>query len=416
MTTVRARLILPINQDPIENGVVTIQNGRVTSVGRWDASHQHSTNHVIDLGARIIMPGLVNAHCHLDYSNMAGKIPPPSNFSDWIKSILVLKSHWDYSDYAESWLAGAAQALRTGTTTLADVEAVPELLPQVWESTPLRLFSFLEMTGVRSNQNPKATLDQALDFIQKLPSNNHHTLGLSPHAPYSTSPQLLRLTSIAAQQLGLRTTIHVAESHEEFEMFMAGKGLLFDWLKNQRPMTECGLGSPVAYLHQQGLLSPNLLAIHVNYLATGDLQLLANNQVNVAHCPRSHHYFDHAPFPFQSMRDAGINICLATDSLASIKKKGRKLPELNLFQELQTFAAIHPTLCPSEMLRMVTVNAAKALGRCRELGEISLDAHADLIGIPYEGDLHQSAEFLVKANPVPDFIMIQGQPCLSPAG
>lgn len=415
MTTVRARLVLPLNRPPIEDGAVTIHNGRIASVGSWDSSHASASNTVIDLGSRILMPGLVNTHCHLDYSNMAGKIPPPSDFPAWIKLILVLKSHWDYSDYAESWLTGAAQALHTGTTTLADIEAVPELLPHVWESTSLRLISLLEMTGVRSGQNPEATLSQALSFLNNLPRSSHRSLGLSPHAPYSTSAQLLRLTGLAAQEFNLPLAIHAAESYEEFEMFMAGRGLLFDWLKSQRDMTGCGLGSPIRYLHQQGLLSPRLLAIHVNYLAPEDLYLLATNRVNVVHCPRSHRYFDHAPFPFQSMRDAGINICLATDSLASIHKNQGQLPELNLFEELRAFATTNPQIAPEEILNMVTLNAAQALSRQGELGELRPNAHADLIAIPYDGNLSNCFNHLVNTIPTPDFIMIQGQTCVCPA-
>lgn len=198
-------------------------------------------------------------------------------------------------------------------------------------------------------------------------------------------------------------------------MFMAGRGLLFDWLKSQRDMTGCGLGSPIRYLHQQGLLSPRLLAIHVNYLAPEDLQLLATNRVNVIHCPRSHRYFDHAPFPFQSMRDAGINICLATDSLATIQKNQGQLPELNLFEELRAFTTTNPQIAPEEILNMVTLNAAQALGRQGELGELRPNAHADLIAVPYNGNLSNCFDYLVNTIPTPDFIMIQGQTCVCPA-
>src|SRR5690606_19255911 len=95
---------------------------------------------------------LVNAHCHLDYTNMAGMIPAPKNFPDWIKAMLALKAHWSYSEYSQSWLNGAQMLLRTGTTTLADIEAVPELLPDVWNATPLRVVSLLELTNVKSRR------------------------------------------------------------------------------------------------------------------------------------------------------------------------------------------------------------------------------------------------------------------------
>ena len=99
------------------------------------------------------MPGLVNAHCHLDYTDMAGQ-PAPKQFPDWIKGLLARKAAASYADYAQAWLRGAAMLLRTGVTTVGDIEAVPELLPDVWSSTPLRVGSFLEMTCVRSRRDP----------------------------------------------------------------------------------------------------------------------------------------------------------------------------------------------------------------------------------------------------------------------
>src|SRR5262245_40606068 len=101
----RARLVLPVTQPPLENGAVEIRSGLITAVGRWEDLRSRATPaEVVDLGETILLPGLVNAHCHLDYTHMAGMIYPPRTFPDWIKSILALKSGWDYSDYAASWI------------------------------------------------------------------------------------------------------------------------------------------------------------------------------------------------------------------------------------------------------------------------------------------------------------------------
>ena len=92
----------------------------------------------------MILPGLINAHCHLDYTGLAGQIPPPRTFTDWIKSIMTAKAGLSYTEYATAWLRGARELLESGVTTVADIEAVPELLPEVMESTPLRVISFLD--------------------------------------------------------------------------------------------------------------------------------------------------------------------------------------------------------------------------------------------------------------------------------
>ena len=128
----RSRFVLPISRPPIENGAVRVAGSLIDQVGT--ASEVCSTNagEICDLGEMILMPGLINAHCHLDYTEMAGKIPRPASFPDWIKALLALKSHWTYTDYARSWLTGSRMLLNSGVTTVADIEAVPELLPDVW--------------------------------------------------------------------------------------------------------------------------------------------------------------------------------------------------------------------------------------------------------------------------------------------
>ena len=122
---IRARCLLPVSDPPIENGAILTESGRIKWVGRWKECPVEAGTQVVDLGEVVLIPGLINAHCHLDYTNMAGKIPPPRDFPDWVKTILSFKSHWSFSEYAESWLRRARMLLHSGTTTVADIEAVP---------------------------------------------------------------------------------------------------------------------------------------------------------------------------------------------------------------------------------------------------------------------------------------------------
>ena len=266
----RARTILPVSRPPIENGVIVITENRVSAVGSWPDLQPHAAGKILDLGEVILLPGLVNAHCHLDYTDMAGQLPPPQTFTDWIPLITAAKAAWDFSEYARSWLNGAQMLLRTGTTTVADIEAMPDLLPDLWEATPLRVLSFLEMTGIRARRNPKEILREAEETIHSL-SHPRCSASLSPHAPYSTLPELLRLSAAVAREKNWRITTHVAESEQEFEMFMDARGRMFDWLqRNDRDRSDCGRGSPVAHLARNDMLGENLLAVHVNLLAPGD--------------------------------------------------------------------------------------------------------------------------------------------------
>ncbi|MGA3268357.1 MAG: amidohydrolase family protein [Verrucomicrobiota bacterium] len=410
----RARIVLPVSQPPIENGAVEITGGRIRAVGAWAPLEASGKARVVDLGEVILLPGLINAHCHLDYTDMAGLLPPPRNFTDWIHLMIEAKAQWEHPEYERSWRNGARMLLASGTTTVADIEAVPALLPAAWNATPLRVFSYLEMTGIRARRQPREVLQEALDTIASLRHARCRAL-LSPHAPYSTLPELLRLSARAARQKKLWLTTHVAESEPEFEMFVHGRGTLYDWLKrNERDMADCGLGSPIAHLARTGMLGERLLAVHANTLARGDAALLGQSGTPVAHCPRSHEYFRHPPFLWQRLVKAGVNLCLGTDSLATVRKGGRKLPDLSMFEEMRTLADREPDLPPMEILRMATINGARALGQAGRLGEFSPSALADLIAIPFTAKGSTAVDFVVQFSGPVSASMIGGQWAIEP--
>lgn len=414
----RARAVLPISAPPIENGAVVTHGDRIVAADRWGRIPREltSTNAatLLDLGDVVLLPGLINAHCHLDYTDMAGLWPSPKKFTDWIPWMLAAKAEWSYSNYARSWLNGAKMLLQSGTTSVADIEAAPELLPDVWDSTPLRVFSYLEMTSVRSKRDPAEILDEAL---RKIGSLEHHrcAAALSPHAPYSTSPELLRLCARAAREKNLRTAVHVAESQQEFEMFTHARGEMFDWLKkNGRDNSDCGLGTPLEHLDRAGLASGNFMAIHANYLDDGDFKLLPKRGVSVVHCPRSHHYFQHKTFPLEKLLAANVNICLGTDSLATVAKNGKDSLELNLFSEMQAFSRSNPGCAPETILKMATVNGARALGLAGKIGELSSYACADLIAVPFAGKISDACEAVLNLDGRVNGSMIAGQWAVAP--
>jgi aminodeoxyfutalosine deaminase len=405
---VRARLVLPVVRAPIPNGAMLVAGSELVEVGSWKELRHAPHDELHDLGEVIVLPGLINAHCHLDYTDMAGQLSPPRLFPDWIKGMLALKAHWSYSDYAASWLHGARMLVHNGVTTVADVEAVPELLPEVRLATPLRVCSLLEMTGVRSRRPPAVILEETLARILELPGECGWA-GLSPHAPYSTSPELLRLSAEAARQRHWPLATHVAESAEEFEMYIQGRGPMFEWLQTQRAMSDCGHGSPVQHLHRLGALGENLLAVHANYLAPGDADLLGLSRSNVVHCPRSHVYFGHAAFPRQELAAAGVNICLGTDSLATVRVEPRQEPELDLFAEMRAMWEREPALPAEALIRFATVNGALALGMAGRLGELSAGAAADLVSLPFSGKTSKVYEAVVRHGGPVAGVMINGQ-------
>jgi len=413
---IRARTVLPISRPPIQNGAVSISGNRIRSVGPRADLEPDAGEKIFDLGEVILLPGLVNAHCHLDYTDMAGELPPPKTFTDWIPLITAAKTAWSYSEYAHSWLHGAHQLLKTGTTTVADIEAMSDLLPEAWDATPLRVFSFLEMTGIRARRNPKDILREAVGTIDSL-THARSSASLAPHAAYSTLPELLRLTAGLARKRKWRITTHIAESEDEFEMFTRARGRMFDWLKrNERDNSDCGLGSPVKHFARHKMLGENLIAAHINLLAHGDARLLGKHRVHVVHCPRSHAYFRHPPFLRERLANAGVNLCLGTDSLATTRKIGKQKPELNLFEEMRLLAASDKDISPVEILRMATVNGARALGLAGETGELSKNTSADLIAIPFDGKIAEAYDAVLTHTGNVNASMIEGRWAIPPTG
>lgn len=397
----RAKWVMPMCGPVVEDGAVLVSGGVIREVGRWRDLRAGHAGVQEDLGEVVVMPGLINVHAHLDYSGMAGQLPAPRHFPDWIKGILALKAERSYTEYAEEWLQGARMLLKHGTTTVVDIEAVPELLPEVWGSTPLRVCSCLELTGVRSGRDPESMVAEAVDWVEGLPVGRCWA-GLSPHAPYSTKAALLRHSARVARERGWLVTTHVGESVEEFDMYMRGGGAMHDWLKlSGRDMSDCGGHSPVAWLAEQGVFGGQFIAVHANYLAGGDAELLAGHGVGVAHCPRSHAYFGHAPFAYGLLRKHGVGVALGTDSLASVRCSMRARAELDLFEEMRAFALVNPDVGPEEILGMVTTEAARMLGREIELGALGRGFLADMVVLDVgSGDGSVSSAVLEHRGPV----------------
>src|SRR5688572_9937554 len=212
---IRARCVLPISGPPIDNGAVVVENRRIQWLGAWRECPTEYAEDVIDLGEVALMPGLINAHCHLDYTNMAGRIPPPKSFPDWVKTILSFKAHWSFSEFAESWLNGARMLLNSGTTTVVDIESAPELPAETWKATPLRIVSYYELTGVKSQSRADDLLEEAVEWLENLPELEGKEGAISPHALYSTTPELMQKAAHLARERELRVSTHLAESESE---------------------------------------------------------------------------------------------------------------------------------------------------------------------------------------------------------
>jgi len=394
MTTLRSRIVHPVSAPPIENGMVCVENGKIVAVGKWDGRE------ATDLGEQILMPGLINAHCHLDYSVMRGAILPNASFSQWVRRINELKRTLPDPDYLASIRDGFDELLRHGTTSVFNIESFPELMVRM-PPPPIRTWWFYEMMDVRNRIHTEDVVAGGLSFFEDR-ADWPGGFGLSPHAPYTASPDLYRLARFCCEKYGMPFMTHLAESDEEFEMFVNARGPLHEFLKGLgRNMSDTGGQTPVARLLAEDALPDGALLTHLNFLEEEDWARLGGKNFSLIHCPCCHEYFGRPPFPLERGLREGFNICLGTDSLASNRS-------LNMFAEMQCAARKHPCVAPETVLEMATLNPARAIGMGGRLGEIAPGAEADLIAIPHPGparDLHGA----ILAHPGPvDWVMAGG--------
>src|SRR6202158_2235702 len=161
---VRARLIVTMNGPPIENGAVAIEGNRVVDIGLFNEVKARNSGEVVDLGEQALVPGLINAHCHLDYTCLRGKIPRQKSFTDWIRAINAEKAKLSPEDYVASINEGFAEAKRFGTTTIANLTAFPELISRI--ESPIRASWFAELIDIRDPSRANEIVDAALEQLK----------------------------------------------------------------------------------------------------------------------------------------------------------------------------------------------------------------------------------------------------------
>ena len=399
-----ADVVLPISSPPIAQGAVRVEGSEIIAVGPASALSPQPGETVTNLGASTLLPGLINAHCHLDYTRFKGTIAPKQSFTEWIKNINALRRSFSTDDYIDSIAEGFELLQQAGVSTVANIEAFPELLPHL-PVPPLRTWWFLELIDVRVRNDQDATLRGAMSFFEQ-----HHDwlggFGLSPHAPYTASVDLYRLARTCGEKYGMLCTTHIAESVEEHEMFSHARGPLHDFLGSLgRDNSDCGQGSALSHLVEHGVIGPNCIIAHLNYLQDYDYELVARTGASVVHCPKCHTYFGHAPFPLKALREHGVNICLGTDSLAS----NNSLDMRSEMREVQEFHG----LSDQDVLEMVLLNGARALGQTGKLGQLSPGATADLVAFAHEPNLAapdlDPYRRVVQSRKEPVLLLVNGQ-------
>ena len=385
MTAYRAAWVLPIDRAPIKDGIVSTKGGRVVSVG--SALAQPADR---DLGHVAVLPGLVNAHTHLELSWMRDRVPPASTFTGWVKTLFAVRGRPDSAMSAEQIAPiheAIAEVQASGTIAVGDISnslAAVEPMRQAG----LDGVVFHELLGFKERDGALLTATQA---ARDRARDSGARVSLAPHAPYSTSLELFRAIRLAVDELDHPImSVHLGENPEEVELIEKGTGtwrgileMMGAW-REDWPVPGC---DPVTYLDRHGILDAKTLAIHGVQLGDAALGRLAAIGATLVTCPRSNRWVGVGYPPIERFYRSGVSVAVGTDSLASVE-------DLNLFSELKTMRWLAPSVPARTILESATLAGARALG-LDDLGSLTEGKRAAMIAVDLPDGVEDVEEYLL---------------------
>jgi cytosine/adenosine deaminase-related metal-dependent hydrolase len=440
--SLRARWVFPVSEPPLKDATVTIADGRIVAVGT-----ESTDAPVEDLGDVALIPGLVNAHTHLEFSDLDRPIGSPDmDLVGWLRKVMehrgrhapkpspaegdvetprvVAPFSFQHAEPAEAKspiALGLEESLRHGVTTIGEI-AQPRFADGVYHAGPCGGTLFLELIAPRM-ERVEAALESARVHLEstKLSStsgkwaggegdgDNRWHVGLSPHAPYTVHPKLLVQAAAMSAEYHVPLAMHLAESREELEFLREHSGPFCELLESRGgfdPSARHRGGRPLDELRCL-LPAHRALVIHGNYLDDEEIEFLGwhRHRMAVVFCPRSHAWFDHAPYPLKKLLAAGAVVALGTDSRASS-------PDLSVLAEMRHVAQSFPSLSRATILELGTLGGARALGRTTDIGTLQVGGWADLAAICLPDDPHADPhELLIDGDGDVVGTWVQGKRC-----
>lgn len=370
----RARWVFTGLGSPLENATVEVDHGRIAAV------HQRFDPQAVDLGNAAVIPGLVNAHTHLEFSQIQRPVGPSAPFTAWLQAVIAERQAAAPTDRPAAIAQGLAECAAEGTTSIGEIASAGETAGAVAAHGP-QVTAFLELLGLRADRHD-AQLDLGRRFLESAPPHAARARrGLSPHAPYSVHPRLFASLVALALEYKAPLAMHLAESPAEVELLSQTSGAFVPFLRNlgvwEADAFRSGMRT-LDYLRRLAELD-HALVIHGNYLDEEEIDFLsACPNLSVVYCPRTHAYFGHRPHPWQRLLECGVRVALGTDSRASN-------PDLSVWSELLYLRRVQTGFDPARLLQMATAGGAAALGLSEETGSISVGKWADLAVISLEG-------------------------------
>jgi 5-methylthioadenosine/S-adenosylhomocysteine deaminase len=361
--------VLPVEGDPIEKGAVGVVDGRIAAVDTADELGRGRA-----FPGCVIVPGLVNAHSHLEYAVYAG-FGDGLEFAPWLSLHIERKERLDWDGMVDSARLGAARCLASGITTVCD-GSFSGAAAVACSELGLRAIVGLEVFGA----DPTAALERFDELRDRIAGwlDDRVRLGVSPHAPYTVSADVYA----ACLRLGLPVVTHLAESPGEDDWLRRGEGVMAEYAELLVPPPGT---TGIRMLAASGVLGPGLIAAHCVTVDAEEIEILARHDVAVAHCPRSNGVLGCGFAPVDELVGAGVRVGLGTDSEAST-------PPLDAFAEMRAAVctararARRPdAMGAADALRLATLASASALGLETEIGSLVPGKRADLTVVSLAG-------------------------------
>lgn len=361
----RAAWVCPIATPPLRDGWVAVRDGRISAVG--DGAAAPAARHVEILGDVALMPGLVNAHTHLELSWLRDRVPPRGDFLAWVGALMAQRRSMEQpGDPATDDPARAAivEMGATGTVAVGDI-ANALITPRLLADAGLPAVVFHELLGFRVTDG-RRLVEEALARHDAL-ARDGVRLAVAPHAPFSVSRELFAaIRDWAAGATPPITSVHVAESPEEVELLGTGGGPWRERLQALGAWRDgwvapgCGPGD---YLCDLGVIDRGTLVVHGVQLTDAELARIAASGATLVTCPRSNVWVGVGEPPIARFLASGVRLALGTDSLASA-------PDLNLFSELAALRRLAPAAPARRLLAAATQGGADALGLGADFGAL----------------------------------------------
>ncbi|MPY86632.1 MAG: amidohydrolase family protein [Luteitalea sp.] len=386
----RAAWILPIIEPAIRAGWLDVVDGRVVRVGHaGDEPCGVVIDDERDLGRVAVLPGLINAHTHLELSFLHDRVPPAPSLPDWVR-VLMCERAVASDDPVPPIREAVRQLEAFGTAAVGDIGNTRAAVTPLIESA-LYAVSFHELLGF-SGGDARAVVAGTRATIQTIETRGRVREALAAHAPYSTSPELfLAIVQVSREQPNARVSVHLGESAEEVEFLYTSGGSWRELLEELGMWPEGWRAPgcrPVELLDQLGWLAPTTLVAHGVQLDDEELHMLANAGATLVTCPRSNQWVGVGPPPVDRFHASGVRVAVGTDSLASA-------PDLNVFTELAEIRRLAPAVPAAALLRWATLNGAQALG-FDELGAVQPGRVSRLLSVELPTAVDDVEECLVQ--------------------